>query len=131
MFGIIMLATDGSPGANAALACAQRLALAYGSSILVVYVAADAGMTRRIRDQVSQLRDVGIRSRLAVVSGGGDGASVIARLAGAWNADVLMVGATGGGRAMGRVTQRLLELAPCPVLAIPVEQLGSRLRRRA
>jgi nucleotide-binding universal stress UspA family protein len=52
---------------------------------------------------------------------------VIADLARERQADVIVVGTRGhtalGGLLLGSVTQRLLHIAPCPVLAVPARGL--------
>jgi nucleotide-binding universal stress UspA family protein len=116
MFEMILLATDGSSGPDAVLAYAQRLAGHYGSGVLVVCIGATSSVSRSIRRQVTQLRIDGVPARLAVVADGRDTASVIVRLATAWNADLLLVGSEGIGARSG-LAQRLLESSPCPVLA--------------
>jgi nucleotide-binding universal stress UspA family protein len=118
MFETILLAIDGSSGPDAVLAYAQRLAGHYGSGVLVVCIGATSCVSRSIRQQVQQLRSDGVRARIAVVAEGRDTASVIVRLAEAWNADLLLVGPDSGGSHSG-MAQRLLESSRCPVLAVP------------
>lgn len=117
MFETILLAIDGSSGPDAVLAYAQRLAGHYGSGVVVVCIGATSNVSRSIRRLVTQLRSDGVPARLAVVADGRDTASVIVRLADAWNADLLLVGSDGAGAGSG-IAQRLLESSPCPVLAV-------------
>ena len=117
MFETILLAIDGSSGPDALLTYAQRLAAHYGSGVLVVYIGATSCVSRSIRRQVQQLRSDGVTARLAVVAEGRDTASVIVRLAEAWNADLLLVGSESGVAGSG-MAQRLLESSLCPVLAV-------------
>jgi nucleotide-binding universal stress UspA family protein len=117
MFETIMLAIDGSSGADAVLAYTQRLASHYGSGVLVVCIGATSSVSRSIRLQVTPLRNAGVPARLAVVGDGRDAASVIVRLAEAWHADLLLVG-SGSGVAGSGMAQRLLESSKCPVLAV-------------
>jgi nucleotide-binding universal stress UspA family protein len=117
MFETILLAIDGSSGPDTVLAYAQRLAAHYGSSVQVVCIGATFCVSRSIRQQVQQLRSDGVRARIAVVAEGRDTASVIVRLAEAWNADLLLVGPDSVGSQSG-MAQRLLESSRCPVLAV-------------
>ena len=82
------------------------------------------GSLPAVREQVVELRRAGVPARLAVVEGDDQPASVIAEMARAWNADVVVSGIRGGGSGLrdtvvGGVAQRLVALAPCPVLAVP------------
>ena len=124
MFGTIVLATDGSTEAHAAVQSVAALAAQNGSRVIVVHVADPDDSLSSVRDQVSELRSAGIPARLAVVEHDGQPASAIAEMARAWNADVVVSGVRGGGSALrgnvvGGVAHRLMALAPCPVLAVP------------
>lgn len=124
MFEIILLATDGSAESHAAVRSTTELARQNGSRVIVVHVANAGDSLPAVRDQVGELRGAGIPARLAVVEGDGQPASAIAEMAGAWKADVVVSGIRGGGSALGGtvvggVAQRLVALAPCPVLAVP------------
>lgn len=134
VFETIVLATDGSTEAHAAVRSAAALAEQNGSRVIVVHVADPADSLSSVRDQVSELRRAGIPARLAVVEGDGQPASAIAEMARAWNADVVVSGVRGAdaaprGAAVGGVAQRLVALAPCPVLAVPGYPSGSGRRR--
>jgi len=124
MFSIILLATDGSPGAHAAVLSATALAHHNGARIIVVHAAGAEDTPQGVRDQVSELRRAGIPARLAVVENGDGAASAIAQMAAAWKVDVVVTGIRGAGSALrgavaGRFVQRLVALFPCPVLAVP------------
>jgi len=115
MFETILLATAASSAEEAAFSCAQRLALRHGSKIVVVSVGAASSVSRRVRRQIEQLREHGLSARLAIVADGRDRALVIARLASAWRADLVLVGAA----ADPSLAQRIVETSSCPVLAFP------------
>lgn len=124
MFETILLATDGSAESHAAVRSTTELARQNGSRVIVVHVADAGNSLPAVRDQVAELRRAGIPARLAVVEGDGQPASAIADLARVWSADVVVSGVRGGGSAfrstvVGAVAQRLVALAPCPVLAVP------------
>lgn len=117
MFETILLAIDPSSGPEPLLAYAQRLTGHYGSGVLVVCIGATSSVSKSIRQQVAQLRSDGVPARLAIIADGRDTASVIVRLAEAWNADLLLVGSVSCG-ARSSMAQRLLETSPYPVLAV-------------
>jgi nucleotide-binding universal stress UspA family protein len=56
----------------------------------------------------------------------GGAAHAIAEIAGREHVDLIVVGTRGrtalAGLLIGSVTQRLLHIAPCPVLAVPPER---------
>ena len=139
MFKTIVWATDGSEAADRALPYAKALAEGEGRTLLVVHsnelvVGGRAGayplladedqVVERIRGQIEQAREEGFNARLKVVAGAGAGAAhMIAEVAREAGADVIVVGTRGHapvhGLLLGSVTQRLLHVAPCPVLAVP------------
>lgn len=145
MIKTLIWATDGSDAADVALVHAKAL-MADGDWQLVAAhceellhpggspghfpVHADEGeLLRKIERQVNELAGEGITARLRVVSSGASGAAhEIADLAREERAAVIVTGvrgptaraaATPPGRLVGSVTARLLEIAPCPVLAVP------------
>jgi nucleotide-binding universal stress UspA family protein len=139
MFSHIVLALDGSAASEAALAAAGELARRDGARVTVVHVAefvpatnpgypVEAGeqlVRERIAAHVGQLRSAGIETRRvgdhSVVGGP---AHVIARIARESGADLIVTGTRGHGALadilLGSVAQKLLHLAPCPVLVVPV-----------
>jgi nucleotide-binding universal stress UspA family protein len=138
MFKKIMWATDGSAAADAALPQVRDLA-SLGASVVVCHCEEtlvgpraygldeyvdEPAVIEKVKNQAKALEDdglkvetefVGIRSGLA--------AHAIADVAKKDGADVIVVGTRGhtslGGLLLGSVTQRLLQVTPCPVLAVP------------
>jgi nucleotide-binding universal stress UspA family protein len=142
MFTTIIWATDGSDAADAALPYVEGLAEGEGHRLVVVHTkelmhrraggypmyADEDEVLAKIRRQADELRSHGLDVTLRIETVGAPGAAkTIADLARSFGADVVVVGTRGhtaiGGLLLGSVTQRLLHLAPCPVLAAPA--LGS------
>jgi nucleotide-binding universal stress UspA family protein len=137
MFKTIIWATDGSQGAERALATALELAREEDAKLLVVH--ADARVRGRagnapvfadepdivmaLEKKVEDLEGLGCNAELVVVHGARDPGDLIAEIAQDRAADVIVVGTRGHGRVagmlLGSVTQRLLHAATCPVLAVP------------
>jgi nucleotide-binding universal stress UspA family protein len=144
MFGTIVLALDGSAPSNKALDYAATLAKESGGRIVAVHVkelmaGRAAGpihldedeIQASIRDQIKALKDDGLKAELQVTTTmTGGPAHVIADAAEQEGADVIVTGTRGhtalAGVFLGSVAQRLLHLAPCPVLVVPdaVTQAG-------
>jgi nucleotide-binding universal stress UspA family protein len=138
MFKTIVWATDGSDAADAALPYVQSLAEGEGHKLVVahskellrgraggypVYADEDEALAK-IRRQADDLRANGLDVTLRIETTPAPGAAhVIAEAAHDFRADVIVVGTRGhtaiGGLLLGSVTQRLLHIAPCPVLAVP------------
>jgi nucleotide-binding universal stress UspA family protein len=143
MFETVVWATDGSDAADEALEVARQVATSAGShSVVAVHciemmLAGKGGgilplsvveddTKQKIDQQVAQLVAAGIPARLEVKHAlSGDAAGAIAEVAREHKADVIVVGTRGRGplvgALLGSVTQRLLHLAPCPVLAVPTD----------
>ena len=138
MFKTILWATDGSANADRALPVVKELAAAKGATVLVAHcrelltgraagfpIRADEDeLVAKVRKQAAELESVGITVRVEVVTASGTNApQVIADLAREDEADLIVVGTRGHspfvGALLGSVTQRLLHIAPCPVLAVP------------
>jgi nucleotide-binding universal stress UspA family protein len=143
MFKKIAWATDGSAAADDALPYAKSLAEAAGCELVVVHaverlIGRAAGMpayadepelTAKIRRQVQEAVEEGFEARLKIVTGHAPEAPrMIAQVAEEVGADVIVVGTRGhsalAGLVLGSVTQRLLHIAPCPVLAVPAGRAG-------
>jgi nucleotide-binding universal stress UspA family protein len=140
MFKKIIWGTDGSENADHALGLAKELAAQNGSVLLAVHSIVElAGPGSRgafpeyadederevkIAKQVAELNEQGIDAEVKIVESGIVGAAhTLAKVAGEEGADLIVVGTRGqtplAGLLLGSVTQRLLHLAPCPVLAVP------------
>jgi nucleotide-binding universal stress UspA family protein len=141
MFKTIVWATDGSDAADAALPSVKGLAEGEGHKLVVVHskevlrgraggypVNADEDeVLAKIHRQADELRSQGLDVTLRIETTAAPGAAhVIAEAARSFGADVIVVGTRGhtaiGGLLLGSVTQRLLHIAPCPVLAVPASR---------
>ena len=140
MFKKVIWATDGSSSADRALPLARTLAGESGAPMVVVYCeeftlpgkgggslpihANEGDLEEKVQRQVSELSGDGVTATLEMVkSKVGGAAHAIADVAEREGADLIVVGTRGhtvlGGLLLGSVTQRLLHIAPCPVLAVP------------
>jgi nucleotide-binding universal stress UspA family protein len=140
MFKTIVWATDGSDAADAALPYVKGLAEGEGHRLVVVhskellhgraggypmYADEDEALAK-IHRQADELRSEGLDVTLRIETVGAPGAArMITDAARSFGADVIVVGTRGhtaiGGLLLGSVTQRLLHIATCPVLAIPAK----------
>jgi nucleotide-binding universal stress UspA family protein len=138
MFETVVLALDGSASADEALECATGLAKQNASSVLVVHVIEltvgraggrapinEAEVQAKVEGQVKALNAAGVKAELQVskVPAGGP-AHAIADVAQSAKADLIITGTRGHtvvvGMLLGSVPQRLLHLANCPVLIVPL-----------
>lgn len=146
MFKKIIWATDGSASAERALPYAKELARAEGASLVIVHAVEtytgsraaglplyveEEDLQKRTEEQLDSLRAEGIDAELKMVSGiGVRAAHSIADAASEVGADVIVMGTRGhtplGGLLLGSVAQRLLHIAPCPVMAVPATSSGAR-----
>ncbi len=137
MYKTVIWATDGSEGADAALAEARRLVDPVGGRIIAAHC--NQRLTGRamafaawpdederwtkIRGQVDRLLAEGFDADFAVRRSHGAPADVVAAIAGELGGDVIVCGTRGhgavSGALLGSFTHRLLHVAPCPVLAVP------------
>ena len=140
MFKKIVWATDGSESADKALDVAKLLVQESGGELVAVHceeftlpgkgggslsVAANEDDLRaKIDQQVAALSGNGMtvsleRARAKV----GGAAHAIAEAAASHQSDAIVVGTRGltpiGGLLVGSMTQRLLHVSPCPVIAVP------------
>jgi nucleotide-binding universal stress UspA family protein len=140
MFKTIIWATDGSEAADRALPTALELTAEANGRLFVVHanelLGGRAGsapvlvdeddLQRELEAKVNDLVESGVNASFHVVSGFNAGpADLIVDVAKESDADVIVVGTRGHGRVagmlLGSVTQRLLHVAPCPVLAVPAK----------
>jgi nucleotide-binding universal stress UspA family protein len=134
----IVWATDGSEHATRALTHARSL-LGDSATLIAVHIVQDPpphinATTPRdpggaLQKLVADLSEEGLEIALKVADYvGSQPARAIAEIAREVGADVIIVGTRGyspvHGAFVGSVTQSLLHVAPCPVLAVPpVDQL--------
>lgn len=135
---IIVWATDGSASADAALPYVQELAHATGARVLVYHGSQlevgrvggaypvhvdEPDLQTKIEGQVEELRRAGVDVTLEVEHAVTDTPDAIAVAASKAGAAYIVVGTRGHGRLagamLGSVTQRLLHVATCPVVAVP------------
>jgi nucleotide-binding universal stress UspA family protein len=147
MFSKIVLALDGSEPSDRVIPVAKDLAAPGSARIDIVHVrelivgraggqtarANEDELEVRVRAQAKALSDAGYDTHLHIeTTVGGGPAHVIAALADKIGADVIVVGTRGhtpvAGLLLGSVTQRLLHIARCPVLAIPPQYERSAAR---
>ena len=138
MFEVIIWASDGSENADRAFDYARGLAEANSARLLAVHVrevaVGRAGgypvqldeeeVERKVQGQAKDLKDAGIDAsyeQLGTTAGGA--AHALADAANEVGAQLIVVGTRGqgplSGLLLGSVTQRLLHIAACPVLAVP------------
>ena len=143
MFKKILWATDGSAAGDEALPLVRELAGAEGAELVVfhsdqrlagsraagmpVYVD-ESDVKEKIRGQVSEFGD-GVELDIAPGSTWVGAAHDVVEAADRHGADVIVVATRGhtaiGGLLLGSVTQRLLHIAHCPVLVVPVHDRES------
>ena len=138
MFNKILWATDGSESADRALQYAKVLAKKFDAELIMVHsveyvITAPEGEPAyadeeehkvKLSTQASTAQEEGLKVSVVMAGGRQEGAGqVIADTAREQGADLIVVGTRGlsavAGLLLGSVTQRLLQLAPCPVVAVP------------
>jgi nucleotide-binding universal stress UspA family protein len=141
MFKKVLWATDGSEAADRAIPVVRMLAAEGGGELLVVHCvelsrgsypahANEGTLRNKIERQVAELNKDGVPTRLGLPQASlGGAAHAIADTARDEGSDVIVVGTRGhtalAGLLLGSVTQRLLHIAPCPVLAVPAQDASS------
>jgi nucleotide-binding universal stress UspA family protein len=146
MFKTIVWATDGSESADRALPYVKDLAAEDEAKVLVVHCVEyvmgprSAGVTfhpdedelqAKIARQVAELKEGGIDAEEKIVGGTTlEGpAHRIARVALEADAELIIAGTRGhtpfASLLLGSVTERLMHVSPCPVLAVPAVRGGT------
>jgi nucleotide-binding universal stress UspA family protein len=139
----IIVATDGSPGANRAVDTAARMAKVTGAELIIITIggsisgaelrrlaSTEGDLSKVLKAAAAQIlgqaRKRALRSGASAVrmrSGWGDPAETIIDMVRGEKADVLVVGRRGRGRLsghlLGSVSQKLTSLAPCKVMIVP------------
>jgi nucleotide-binding universal stress UspA family protein len=138
MYRTIILALDGSEGADRAVPAAADLAVRDGARIIVAHAqtrSLESAINARLDEQVEALRAAGVAAaEVAVVPSVIEGreADAIAGIAHDRDADLIVIAGRGrspfAGAVLGSVTQRLLHVSDRPVLVIPPG--GEALQRR-
>ena len=141
--GCILVATDGSVGASRAVEFAAELVKAMASNLLIATVGdglsgeearqfphmgvsygevLDAMTVQALRTAETHARQLGV-SRVEVRTGWGDVAQCLINIAADSSAKMIVVGRRGRGQLtgllLGSVSQKLVSLAPCPVVVVP------------
>jgi nucleotide-binding universal stress UspA family protein len=139
----IIVATDGSPGANRAIDMAALFAKTSGADLIILTIGGNitGAQLRELADAAGDLSKtleaaaktilgqarkralrIGARS-INLQTGWGDPAETIIDAVRREKADMLVVGRRGRGRLsgllLGSVSQKLASLAPCAVVVVP------------
>jgi nucleotide-binding universal stress UspA family protein len=139
----IMVATDGSSGANRAVDVAAELAKAVAGDLLIATVAdsqlaEDARELARVEGNIGDVlealtaktlkaaearaRRLGV-SRIELRTGAGDVAQSLIDIAAGNSVEMIVLGRRGRGQLagllLGSVSQKLVSLAPCAVTVVP------------
>jgi len=139
----IMVATDGSSGANRAVDVAAELAKAVAGDLLIATVAdsqlaEDARELARVEGNIGDVlealtaktlksaearaRRIGV-SRIELRTGVGDVAQSLIDIAAGNSVEMIVLGRRGRGQLagllLGSVSQKLVSLAPCAVVVVP------------
>lgn len=117
-----MLAAEGG-GEMLVVHCEELTLPGKGGGSFSVHANEDE-LKARIEAQVAELSSAVVSAKLEMTRARvGGAAHAVAEAAESWQADVIVVGTRGhtslGGVLLGSVTQRLLHIAACPVLAVP------------
>lgn len=142
MTGIIV-ATDGSPGADRAVDAAAELAKATGSSLMILTIggnlsgeelrqlaSTEGDVSKELETAANHILDAARKralqkglSDVTLRSGWGDPAETIIDIVQRENASLLVVGRRGHGRLsgllLGSISQKMTSLAPCKVMVVP------------
>jgi nucleotide-binding universal stress UspA family protein len=137
VFTTILIASDGTETADLLVTVAQSLARGGSTKVVVAHInelmvgrggaqtvhANEDLLQRKVRLQVADLRAAGIDAEVHMQSSTGTAARSIAAIARACHADLIVAGASRHGPiadlVFGTAGQRMIRLAPCPVLVVP------------
>lgn len=128
MFRTIVLALDGSEGADRAVPTAAALAARDHARVVVAHAqtrSLETVINARLERQISNLRATGTDAEVVTAGSVIDGreADAIAQIAHDCGADVIVIAGRGrspfAAAVLGSVTHRLLHVAECPVLVVP------------
>ncbi|MGY3393152.1 nucleotide-binding universal stress UspA family protein [Bradyrhizobium sp. USDA 3311] len=139
----IMVATDGSSGADRAVDVAAEIAKALSANLLIVTVAdslafeqaqqmvraegstgdvLEAMTTQMLKTAEARARDLGA-SQIELQVGWGDITRSLIDIARGGSVEMIVVGRRGRGQLagllLGSVSQKLVSLAPCAVIVVP------------
>jgi nucleotide-binding universal stress UspA family protein len=139
----IMVATDGSNGANRAVDVAAELARVLAGDLLIATVAdtllgeearqlaraagsigdaLEALTAQTLKAAEARARDLGA-SRIELRTGSGDVAQSLINIAAGSSVEMIVLGRRGRGQLagllLGSVSQKLVSLAPCAVVVVP------------
>jgi nucleotide-binding universal stress UspA family protein len=139
----VLVATDGSAGANRAVEVAAELARALSGDLLIVTVAdslafeeaqqlartegsvgdvLEAITTKTLKEAEARARHFGV-SRIELRAGWGDVTRSLIDIAVGDSVEMIVVGRRGRGQLagllLGSVSQKLVSLAPCAVTVVP------------
>ncbi|AOI95233.1 universal stress protein [Burkholderia sp. LA-2-3-30-S1-D2] len=142
----ILVATDGSAGADRAIEYAARTAKDYGAELLIVNVIGGYGLPDKVFMAFSSTQQIWLKELLESVSAElltkardlawsvgvttiqlesrtGDVAQTVIEIGQQKSVDLIVVGKRGAGAIaqllLGSVSQKLVSLAPLPVTVIP------------
>jgi nucleotide-binding universal stress UspA family protein len=137
MFTTILIASDGSATADRLVTVAQSVAQRGHSRVVVAHVnemmvgrggaqpihANEQLLQRKVRLQVADLKAAGFDVEVQMHKTVGTAAKSIAAMARDCHADLIVAGASRHGPiadlVFGTAGQRMIRLAPCPVLVVP------------
>jgi nucleotide-binding universal stress UspA family protein len=139
----IMVATDGSGGADRAIDLAAELAKAVAADLLIATVAdsqlgeearqlarvegsigdvLETLTAKTLKDAEARARHLGV-SRIELRTGSGDVAQSLLDIAVGNSVEMIVLGRRGRGQLagllLGSVSQKLVSLAPCAVVVVP------------
>jgi nucleotide-binding universal stress UspA family protein len=128
MYRTIVVALDESEGSAAALPYAVNLARRDAAALVIAHARTHALETEQeemLERTVEGLRDGGIDARLEIrTTLIEEVATFLGEIATETGADLIVIAGRGrsalAGAVLGSVTQRLLHVAPCPVLVVPM-----------